>query len=59
MHIANSIATLAEIDSVAEDDAVRTDAAAWYLTGLSKDVIAPTVRATQAQFSEMRGLLLG
>lgn len=58
VHIANSIATLAEIDSVLEDDAVRTEAAAWELTGLSKDVIAPTVRATQAQFAEMRGLLL-
>ncbi len=59
VHIANSIATLAEIDSMTEDDAVRTEAAAWELTGLSKDIIAPTVRATQAQFSEMRGLLLG
>jgi len=59
VHIANSIATLAEIDSVLEDDAVRTEALAWELTGLSKDVIEPTVRATQAQFAEMRGLLLG
>lgn len=59
VHIANSIATLAEIDSVLEDDAVRTEAMAWELTGLSKDVIEPTVRATQAQFAEMRGLLLG
>lgn len=59
VHIANSIATLAEINSVSEEDAVRTEAMAWELTGLSKDVIEPMVRATQAQFSEMRGLLLG
>jgi putative nucleotidyltransferase with HDIG domain len=59
VHIANSIATLAEIDSVTEDDAIRTKAAAWELTGLNKDVIEATVRDTQAQFAEMRGLLLG
>lgn len=59
VHIANSIATLAEIDSVTEGDAVRTEPLAWDLIGLSKDIIEPTVRATQAQFIEMRGLLLG
>ncbi len=59
VHIANSIATLAEIDSVAEEDAVRTEPLAWNILALSKDIIEPTVRATQAQFSEMRGSLLG
>jgi putative nucleotidyltransferase with HDIG domain len=59
VHIANSIATLAEIDSVSEEDAVRTEQFAWDRLGLSRELIEPTVRATQAQFSEMRGLLLG
>ncbi|OFZ69733.1 MAG: phosphohydrolase [Betaproteobacteria bacterium RBG_16_58_11] len=59
VHIANSIATLAEIDSVSEADAVQTEAAAWRVTGLDKSTIEPTVRATQAQFAEMRNLLLG
>ena len=59
VHIANSIATLAEIDSVAEEDAVRTEQFAWDRLALSRDLIEPTVRATQAQFTEMRGLLLG
>ena len=59
VHIANSIATLAEIDSVSEQDAEHTEPAAWGWIGLSHEVIEPTVRATQAQFSEMRGLLLG
>ena len=59
VHIANSIATLAEIDSVAEEDAVRTEQFAWDRLGLSRELIEPTVRATQAQFTAMRGLLLG
>lgn len=59
VHIANSIATLAEIDSVAEEDAVRTEQFAWDRLGLSRELIEPTVRATQAQFTKMRGLLLG
>jgi len=57
VHIANSIATLAEIDSVSEEDALRTDPAAWTMTGLGKEAIEPTVRATQAQFATMRNLL--
>lgn len=59
VHIANSIAGLAEIDSVSEEDAVRTEQFAWDKVGLSREIIGPTVRATQAQFTEMRGLLLG
>ena len=59
VHIANSIATLAEIDSTLEEDALRTEPMAWELLGLSKEVIPSTVRATQAQFTEMRDLLLG
>jgi putative nucleotidyltransferase with HDIG domain len=51
VHIANSIATLAEINSVAEEDAVHTDEAAWTLAGLGHEVIEPVVRAAQAQFS--------
>ena len=59
VHIANSIATLAEVDSVSEGDAVRTEQFAWDMVGLSREVIEPTVRATQVQFTEMRGLLFG
>lgn len=51
VHIANSIATLAEINSVAEEDAVHTDESAWALTGLDHRVIEAAVRAVQAQFS--------
>ena len=58
VHIANSIATLAEIDSVTEEDAVQTKPVAWRVTGLEKEVIEPTVRAAQAQFSTMQNLLI-
>ncbi len=58
VHIANSIATLAEIDSVTEEDAVLTDPAAWVVAGLGKEVIEPTVRAAQAQFATMKNLLI-
>lgn len=59
IHLANSIATLAEIDSVSEGDAVRIEPAAWRVAGLSAEIIEPTVRATQTQFAAMRNLLLG
>jgi HD-like signal output (HDOD) protein len=56
VHIANSIATLAEIDSVNEADAVRTEPAAWALTGLDKLVIAPTVQTAREQFLTVQGM---
>lgn len=58
VHIANSLAQLAEVDSVEEDDALRTEPGAWAIAGLSKDVIAPAVRAAQEQFAEVRELFL-
>lgn len=56
VHIANSIATLAEINSVSEADAVQTDPVAWTVTGLEKETIEPTVRATQAQFATAQNM---
>ena len=59
VHIANSIATLAEIDSVSLDDAVQIEPEAWRVTGLDNTCVERTVRFTQAQFADMRNLLLG
>jgi len=56
VHIANSIATLAEINSVSEGDAERIDSAAWTVAGLGKEVIEPVVRATQEQFASEQNL---
>ena len=58
VHIANSIAALAEIDSVAEDEAVRTEPWAWEVLGLDKSLIGCVVRETRAQFAEARGILV-
>lgn len=58
IHIANSVAQLAEVDSVQEDDAVLTDPAAWTAAGLDKDVIEPAVRAAQQGFAGVRGMFL-
>lgn len=58
IHIANGIATLAEIDSVTESDAPATDPAAWTATGLFKELIEPTVRATQAKFLSVQSLFV-
>jgi HD-like signal output (HDOD) protein len=55
VHIANSIAQLAEIDSVDEHHAAPTDAAAWIVTGLGHDVVEPTMRAAQKQFATVQG----
>jgi HD-like signal output (HDOD) protein len=58
VHIANSIAQLAEVDSVQEDDALLTEPAAWTVTGLGKDMIEPAVRAAQQQFGDVRGMFM-
>jgi HD-like signal output (HDOD) protein len=57
VHIANSVAQLAEIDSVQEEHALLTEDAAWAATGLTKDAIEPTVRAAQKQFTTVQNLL--
>ncbi|MBK8162767.1 MAG: HDOD domain-containing protein [Gammaproteobacteria bacterium] len=58
VHIANSIAQLAEVDSVQEDDALLTEPAAWGTAGLEKDIIERAVRAAQAQFGDVRGMFM-
>jgi HD-like signal output (HDOD) protein len=58
MHIASSLAELAEVDSVQEEDALATEPDAWKLTGLGKDAIEPAVRAAQEQFADVRDLFL-
>lgn len=58
IHIANSLAQLAEIDSIAEDDALLTEPAAWTVTGLDKSIIEPAVRAAQQQFANAQGMFM-
>jgi HD-like signal output (HDOD) protein len=57
VHIANSVATLAEIDSRELADADPIDANAWTLTGLNPARIPEWVPIVQDQLAEMRSFL--
>lgn len=59
VHIANSIATLAELNTTDVEQAPRIHAIAWKLTGLNEDIIAPTIASAQAQIGGARALLMG
>jgi len=59
VHIANSVAALAELDSCNPEDAPRIHPIAWELTGLEPDVIEPTRASVMAQIADTRALLLG
>ncbi len=54
VHIANSIAYLAEIDSSNLDDAPRIEALAWELTGLNTNVIPGVIEAAKSEIAEMQ-----
>jgi putative nucleotidyltransferase with HDIG domain len=59
VHVANSIASMAEFNSLDLDHAPRIDPYAWEVTGLDPAVIEPTSREAQAQVADARSLLLG
>lgn len=59
IHIANTLAQLAEVDSLELDDAPPIDPNAWKATGLDADVVEPVVRAAQQEFAEIEQLFLG
>jgi putative nucleotidyltransferase with HDIG domain len=58
IHIANSIAALAELNSQELEDAPRIHDIAWELTGLDEEIIAPTIASAQAQLGGARALLM-
>jgi putative nucleotidyltransferase with HDIG domain len=58
VHIANSIATLAEINSIHLEDVPKIQPSAWKLSGLKEEIIVPVMRETQKQFREARLLFL-
>jgi len=60
IHIANSLATLAEVDSVNLDQAPQINPLAWKVTGLEpEEVIEPIISGAKAQFAGARALLTG
>ena len=56
VHIANSLAELAEIDSVDPDDAPAIEPGAWKVAGVQPEAIERVVRGVQEQMSEARAL---
>ncbi len=56
VHIANILATLAEVDSLDPDDTETIDPLAWELTGLTPECIEPAVREAQAEIEEVEKL---
>jgi putative nucleotidyltransferase with HDIG domain len=59
VHIANSIAVLAELNTQDLDQAPRIRDIAWELTGLEADIIiAPTQASAQAQIGSARALFM-
>ncbi|NTV96478.1 MAG: HDOD domain-containing protein [Thiobacillus sp.] len=59
VHIANSLAQLAEVDSLDLEDAPAIDPAAWATTGLDPEVVEAVVRAAQQEFGEIEKIFLG
>jgi HD-like signal output (HDOD) protein len=59
VHLANSLATLTELQSTDLAQAPRIHPIAWELTGLEPDIIAPVISGARAQFAGARALLTG
>jgi HD-like signal output (HDOD) protein len=57
VHIANSVATLIEIDSSEFEDASRIDPVAWEITGLTKERVLEVVAAARGAVDEAKRLL--
>lgn len=56
VHIANSLALMAELDTLETADVTPIDARAWTISGLAPDCIEPAVRAAQAEIAEVEEL---
>jgi putative nucleotidyltransferase with HDIG domain len=59
VHIANSIAILAGLDTTDVYHAPKIQPIAWELVGLDEEVIPATLASAQAQISSTRALLMG
>ena len=58
VHIANTLAVMAELNTtdINEGEVPPIDPQAWDITGLNKDVIAPTVEVIEGQIAELCAL---
>ncbi|MHB9119407.1 MAG: HDOD domain-containing protein [Burkholderiales bacterium] len=58
VHIANSVALMAELDTLNPDDVPPINPKAWEITGLGVDMIEPVMRAVQTEIVEVESLFL-
>jgi len=56
INVANSIAALAEVDSVAVEDVAVAERNAWALIGFTADMVEPAVHAAREKFDEVKDL---
>lgn len=60
VHIANSLAVMAELDTLAHEDVSPIDARAWQTIGLDEgETLEPVVREVQAAIAEAERLFVG
>lgn len=59
VHIANTLAQMAEVDTLELADAPPIDPLAWQITGLNEDVIAQTIRDAQEEIAVTEKLFAG
>ncbi len=59
IHIANTLAQLAEVDSLDLDDAPPIEPSAWATAGLEPEIVETMVRSAQEGFTEIEQLFLG
>ena len=58
VHIANSLAVLAELDSTDQYEAPAVDSVAWEITGLSHEIIPDVIEAARAELADVKSLFL-
>lgn len=59
VHLANSLAQMAEVDTLEAEDATPIDPLAWEVTGLDESIIEEVIREAQAEIIETEKLFFG
>jgi HD-like signal output (HDOD) protein len=59
VHLANTLALMAELESVNTADVSAIDPRAWEVSGLGEDVIEPALREARERIAEVERLFLG
>lgn len=59
VHLANSLAQMAEVDTLETDDVPPVDPRAWEIAGLNEEIIEQVIREAQAEIIEAEKLFFG